>query len=585
MNLHIHIRMNRAISFFLFIALLHCFPCHSAGVNRQYCQSERYDYTVDHFDFCEVAACLDKTGGGYHSLSDGFIHEFEKTIGTEQAYGVIKNLRMDRPYSLEFLYCIQKLSRDSEEEKKKLQVFYTGIQKIWECLKKDDASCLARYTEKTHLRTTRFMSECEGLAEKSMGKTITENGMLTTMVAPHLVFTDSYNFYKCIIANKSKEDTYDQRKPQTFDIVDYHFLKRILQSPLLFLKLKDGRRTGDEKDYYSLSYDEDNYKNFGLISREILFSYDKTQPDASLMINLDLIDPPVIQSDLFFPIKCEGCEKSDFIKYEMAMRELALKDKFYDPKYPHCYLGDLAPKSVQNQCHVSFCFNQTGGGVNVFALPGGSDKDIPEKPFSQNYMTCTYPRENPYDDFTKQMRSLLYRDLEKLWKCYDLKDIACIEKMTHFQSIYGDDKWRIQTAIYPKECSSFGKQYPDVPLQVGEVSTSVSGHFTLSKKEYYQCLMKIITPMSFRFNYETQQKYIKSPYIVNRQALKDGSEKAKHQVSFLLTSDNSTEGIILTYGTPVNPEGFAITAIGHPYMVGVPDKVREIERLEDEKKH
>ena len=351
----------------------------------------------------------------------------------------------------------------------------------------------------------------------------------------------------------------------------------------MYLEHKDTRRSEDQKEYYSLYIVDDN-KGGGPIDRRILLSFDKSQPDASLMINLDLIKPPVIQSDLFFPVRCEGCEKSDFYNYELYMRDASLKQKFFDPKYPNCYLGSFASKSVQNKCHVSYCFDQTGGGVDVMNLPNGSEKEIPEKPFSKDYMTCTYPREDAYDDFTKQMRSLLYRDLEKLWKCYDRKDIGCIGDLTNFQSIFGDDKWRIQSAIYPKDCHGIGKQYSDVPLQLGEISTSVSGHHTLTKQEYFNCLLKIKNPMVFRFDYSTQQKYIKSPYIVNVQVRKDPSVQEKHQVSFLLTSGNDNEGIRLTYGTPANPKRFAITAIGHPYMVGPPDKVKEIEQIEDQKK-
>lgn len=584
MNSHTHIQMIRAISFFLLFGSLLCFPCFSAEVSRNYCQSPNYDYTVDLYSFCEVAACLDKTGGGFHSLSDGFIHEFHKTVGSELAHGKIEKLRKDRPYSLDFLYCIQKLSRQSEKERKQLQVFYAGIQKIWGCLINDDASCLARYTEKVHLRTTRFLEECGDLAEKNPGQIVNENGMFKTLIAPHLVFTDVQKFYKCIITNKSKIDTYDQRKPETFDIVDYHFLKRLLQSPLIYVGALSKRVVGDQKEYYSLYYGEYDHNGFGPIQREIIFSYDKAKPNATLMINLDLITPPVIQSDLFFPSRCNGCEKSDFYDYKMYMKELAKKDKFYDPKYPNCYLGDLEPISIQNKCHASYCFNKTGGGVNVFTLPVGEKKDLLKKPYSQNYITCTYPRESSYDDFTKQMRSLLYRDLEKLWKCYDLKDIGCIEKLTHFQSIYGDDKWRVPNSTYPKECTGIGKHYQGASLQTEANSSVDSGHYALSKKEYFQCLMNIKTPISFPFSFELHQKYIKSPYIMNRLVLKDKLESTNHQVSFLLTSDYSNEGITLTYGTPANPKGFAITAIGHPYMVGPPDKVKEIEQIEDQKK-
>lgn len=582
MNSHLHtvmIAATKVIFFFLCISIL---PCYAVKIQHGYCQAKDYDVTEDMFDFCLVAKCLDKTGGGYHSFSDGLIWEGGISgVGQVKQFGDIKNLRTDRPYSRGYLDCRKTKgwgSQISEKDKKKLDIFYKGITKIWECLKNDDAACLARYTDEVHLRTPDYLSSCRDLATYDPG--IPGGPNFGYHIVPHLIFDNPLNFYKCIIENKSAVDRYDQTKRDDFEITDYHFLKRFLRSPNMFM-LSDGNTIRDGKIYFEIYdiFSREGEGNYSLILR-----YDPSQTDPELKINLNYENPPVANLyDFYVPHKCKGCGKGDYDDYQIYLRDKSLKDQFYDPKYPDCHLGSFAPLTTQKKCHVSYCFDHTGGGYDVFDPSTPSAVLSFEKPYSKKYMTCTYPRENAYDDFTKEMRTLLYRDLEKLWECYKKNDLTCVAKMTYFKSNCGDDKWRIHTPIYPEECKGLGKSYTEVIVKPGELPRVVNAHMTLTAEEYYQCLLRMNLRREIGFNVDDVFKFIRSPYIEENVMKKDPSGKGEHEVEFILsTNGRFNDGIHLRYGTPANPKGFAISKIGTENMIGKAEDVLEVERKQDE---
>lgn len=572
---HSHTPMKAVISIILI-----CCSCMSSSAVfglDDYCKSPDYRENDDLYDFCLVAKCLDKTGGGFHSLSNGMIWDGGTSNGFVQQFGTIKNYHTDRPYSRDYLDCYTTRGGGGTDKEKKLDVFYKGITKIWECLKNDDAACLARYTDKINLRSTDFLLTCRNLATYEPGISSPDGPYLKNHVAPHLIFDNPLNFYKCIIENKSEKDTYDQKKPETFEITDYHFLKRILNSPVILI----ANNTSDFKDkrVYFILFDAVN-SEFG---NSIVLSYNPSQTDPDLMINLDFENPLIRLRDFHPPHQCNGCEKKDYDAYQTYLRNKSLKDQFYDPKYPDCHLGSYASLAIQSKCHVSYCFDHSGGGYDVFDHSGQTLVTSFEKPYTKEYMTCTYPREEAYDDFTKEMRYRLYMDLEKLWECSKKKDLSCVEKMTSFKSNCGDDKWRIQSAIFPKECEGLGKSYKEVVYSTGEITRAVNAHQTLTKEEYFQCMQRVTNKMAIGFSSEDLFKYIRSPYIVNKVVKKDPSEKGQHEVEFILSTDiRSDSGIWLRYGTPANPTGFAISQLGFQHVIGKAEDVLEAEKKEDE---
>lgn len=269
-------------------------------------------------------------------------------------------------------------------------------------------------------------------------------------------------------------------------------------------------------------------------------------------------------------------------------------------EYEECKFADDSENAAEN-CSVYTLLKEAGGGFDVWEhMPKFPDYKDTLRPYKKAYLDMVLG--NP---FGNTFIDILYKDLEKIWGCLAKDDLECLASMTyiaHHDQFTSDaqpldkvkkGKWRLNAADkdYPaSHCKDMGEYFPGIKADYanptnGKVVYKIEPYVAFSDPlKFFQCIFTYQPKVSptdplgptgplwkrgvSMGSYESIKNLLRSTFIRAEGWYKIDSKKSlkeNYPTPFhinLAFSNIYTDSIILLYGTPANPNGFAIAGFG-----------------------
>ena len=467
------------------------------------------------------------------------------------------------PYSVNYLKSYIPISRSigfTEFESFDNDVadnFYVTLSQFWECYEKRDIKCLSRLTYVHDMCTVgpykksyrpgawRISLNDRGLPPSCLDPSFARQSSL--MWPSFAYISEAEQFYRCI---------FDDNFPSRYDSTPYvkHF-ERVLKTPYVFFDpypgdIREAKSIAGAKHHLEIELRD---SPTGEASAKFLYGT-PANPSGFALISVDAVD-----------------------------------------SYNDCVVKAPKKTSPNRQTIITEhekLLDETGGGYDIWYEMNNKVKRT-DVPYTKEYVIRKFA-EIPAP-LAKEIAEVFYSDIQKIWKCFQDKDPACLGKMTYIfdqckieegkrdESFAGKLRVVLSSKGQLTACQDKGEFFNSVQVRNRLFHPTV---FISDSNKYYQCLAhpsfdRIDTKLEHwpRAQYNRSYDILEFIGNVSKSAFfnltivaEDKAAQSIKEVKNRIVIDIGKYGqhgvekeITLRYGTPANPTGFAIVGFGGIY--------------------